>query len=89
MFQSLDELLQNLNPQIVGSLKRAIELGKWPNGVALSAQQKMLCAEAVAYWEQKHSAPAERVGYVPPKATPCADKHDHDHYEETVTWVTS
>ncbi|TLM74856.1 DUF1315 family protein [Microbulbifer harenosus] len=88
MFQSLDELLQILNPQIVGSLKRAIELGKWPNGVALSAQQKMLCAEAVAYWEQTHTAPADRVGYVPPKATPCADKHDHD-YEETVTWVAS
>ncbi|MCQ3830802.1 YeaC family protein [Microbulbifer elongatus] len=86
MFQSLDDLLKALNPQIVGSLKRAIELGKWPNGVALTAEQKSLCGEAVAHWEQRHAAPTERVGYVPPKATPCADKPDS---EEAVTWVNS
>ncbi|WP_043320824.1 YeaC family protein [Microbulbifer sp. HZ11] len=86
MFQSLDDLLKALNPQIVGSLKRAIELGKWPNGVALTGEQKSLCAEAIAYWEQQYAAPTERVGYVPPKATPCADKSD---VEETVTWVKS
>ena len=85
MFQSLDELLQILNPQIVGSLKRAIELGKWPNGVALTEQQRTLCGEAVAHWEQRHTDLQARVGYVPPKATPCADKHDH----EPVTWVES
>jgi len=85
MFQSVDELLQILNPQIVGSLKRAIELGKWPNGVTLTADQKSLCGEAVAYWELRHMAPESRVGYVPPKATPCADKHE----DEPVNWVES
>lgn len=85
MFQSLDELLQILNPQIVGSLKRAIELGKWPNGVMLSEEQKTLCGEAVAYWEQRHTDPQSRVGYVPPKATPCGDKHEDD----VVSWVES
>ncbi|MBN8430520.1 DUF1315 family protein [Microbulbifer salipaludis] len=83
MFDSLDDLLKILNPQIVGSLKRAIELGKWPNGVALTEQQRLLCGEAVVYWEQRNATPESRVGYVPPKATPCADKHE----DETVTWV--
>ena len=87
MFQSLDDLLKALNPQIVGSLKRAIELGKWPNGTALTADQKMLCGEAVAHWEQQHKASTDRVGYVPPKATPCADKHDDE--DQAVTWVES
>ncbi|MBY6191785.1 YeaC family protein [Microbulbifer agarilyticus] len=87
MFQSLDELLKILNPQIVGSLKRAIELGKWPNGVAITAEQKMLCAEAVAHWEQQHTDPKSRVGVVPPKSTPCADKHGDD--ESSITWVDS
>ena len=91
MFQSLDDLLKVLNPQIVGSLKRAIELGKWPNGVALTAEQKMLCGEAVAHWEQQHMPATDRVGYVPPKATPCGDKHEHEgqQEEQTVTWVDS
>ncbi|WP_295799713.1 DUF1315 family protein [uncultured Microbulbifer sp.] len=85
MFQTLDELLQILNPQIVGSLKRAIELGKWPNGVALTDSQKSLCGEAIAHWEQRNTAPESRMGYVPPKATPCGDKHE----DELVSWVKS
>lgn len=85
MFQSLEDLLQILNPQVVGSLKRAIELGKWPNGVALTEDQKSLCGEAVAQWEMRHMDPQSRVGYVPPKATPCGDKEE----DQKVTWVES
>ncbi|WP_299596256.1 DUF1315 family protein [uncultured Microbulbifer sp.] len=87
MFQSLDDLLKILNPQIVGSLKRAIELGKWPNGVTLTEQQKSLCGEAIAHWEQRHAAPESRAGYVPPKATPCGEKHEHE--DQALTWVES
>ena len=80
---SLQQLLDNLNPQVVGSLKRAIELGKWPNGVVLTGQQRMLCAEAVASWEQRHLPRESQVGYVPPKKTPCADKGE----EQALTWT--
>ncbi|WP_346838812.1 DUF1315 family protein [Microbulbifer sp. SAOS-129_SWC] len=81
---SYEQLLANLNPQIVASLKRAIELGKWPNGVAVTAEQRQLCAEAVANWEQRHVATEGRVGYVAPKKTPCADKPAED---EALNWV--
>ncbi|WP_308363812.1 MULTISPECIES: DUF1315 family protein [unclassified Microbulbifer] len=81
---SFQQLLNNLNPQIIGSLKRAIELGKWPNGAAITDEQRRLCAEAVANWE-KRSLPVEaRVGYVPPKNTPCADKTVD---EQKLNWV--
>ena len=73
---SFQAVLENLNPEIVASLKRAIELGKWPNGQPLSAEQRQLCAEAVAAWEARHVEVADRVGVVPPKATPCGDKGD-------------
>ena len=79
----LQQLLDNLNPQIIGSLKRAIELGKWPNGVALSNEQRRLCAEAVANWERRHLPQESQVGYVPPKKTPCADKEE----ERKLNWV--
>lgn len=81
---SYEQLLGNLNPQIVASLKRAIELGKWPNGVALTSEQRQLCAEAVANWEHRHLAAEARVGYVPPKKSACADKSTE---ERTLNWV--
>lgn len=81
---SIEALLNNLNPQIIGSLKRAIELGKWPNGVSLTEQQRRLCAEAVANWEKRNLPAEAQVGYVPPKKTPCADKGEE---EQKLTWV--
>jgi len=81
---SYEQLLSNLNPQIVASLKRAIELGKWPNGVAVTAEQRQLCAEAVANWESRHLPADARVGHVPPKKTACGDKSDN---EQTLNWV--
>lgn len=80
---SFQQLLNNLNPQIVGSLKRAIELGKWPNGSAITDEQRRLCAEAVASWEKRYLPAKAHVGYVPPKNTPCADKVD----EQKLNWV--
>lgn len=81
---SFEELLKNLNPQIIGSLKRAIELGKWPNGVAITAEQRSLCAEAVAKWEKAHLPQEAQVGYVPPKKTACGEKGEED---ERLNWV--
>lgn len=81
---SFEELLNNLNPQIIGSLKRAIELGKWPNGLAVTAEQRRLCAEAVATWERRKLPPEAQVGHVPPKETPCSDKPVE---ERKISWV--
>ncbi|AOS96854.1 hypothetical protein AUP74_01406 [Microbulbifer aggregans] len=80
---TLQQLLDNLTPQIVGSLKRAIELGKWPNGQSLTDQQRSLCAEAVANWEAKNVPAESRIGYVPPKKTACGDQDD----EKPLTWA--
>lgn len=81
---SFEQLLKNLNPQIVASLKRAIELGKWPNGVIVTPEQRSLCAEAVANWERVNLPAESRVGYVPPKKTPCADRSEQ---EQKLNWV--
>lgn len=81
---SFAELLRNLNPQIVGSLKRAIELGKWPNGEAITAEQRQLCAEAVANWERLNLPEDAHVGHVPAKSTPCGEKAED---EQKLNWV--
>ncbi len=60
-----DELIERLDPAVYQSLKRAIELGKWPDGRAVSAEQRATCMEAVIYYENRHRVPdEERVGYI-------------------------
>lgn len=60
-----DELIERLDPAVYQSLKRAIELGKWPDGRAISAEQRAICMEAVIYYENRHNVPdEERVGYI-------------------------
>jgi len=60
-----DELIERLDPTIYRNLKQAIELGKWPDGRAISREQRAICLEAVIYYENKHNVPEEeRVGYL-------------------------
>ncbi|WP_345415751.1 YeaC family protein [Halioxenophilus aromaticivorans] len=78
-------LLESLTPEIVQNFRRAIEIGKWPNGVALTKEQKATCMQAVIAYEAKHLPPEQRTGYVPPKQ-PCADEHSHAPSETPLKW---
>lgn len=60
-----EELIKRLDPAVYQSLKRALELGKWPDGRKLSDEQRSICMEAVIYYEDHHQIPVEeRVGYL-------------------------
>ena len=61
---NFEKLISSMTPDIHASLKRAIELGKWPDGKALTQEQKELCMEAVINYEQKFLPEEERVGYI-------------------------
>lgn len=58
------KLIENMTPDIYLRLKQALELGKWPDGTALSGEQKQLCMEAIISWECRHMAPEQRTGYI-------------------------
>jgi uncharacterized protein YeaC (DUF1315 family) len=62
--ESWGALVAGLTPDIVESLKTAVELGKWPNGDRLTAGQRDHCLAAVIAWEADHRPEAERVGYI-------------------------
>ena len=67
----LKTLLDSITPEVYERLKQAVEIGKWPDGRALTDGQKALSLQAVIAYED--CKPAEqRSGYVPPKVTPCA-----------------
>lgn len=62
---TLHDLIQNMTPDVYASLRQAVELRKWPNGISLTDEQIELCMEAVIRFEMQHDMPAQdRVGFM-------------------------
>ncbi|WP_367108619.1 YeaC family protein [uncultured Psychrobacter sp.] len=57
-------ILSSLTPEIVDKFREAIELGKWPDGRKLTAEQRETCMQAVMIWEHEHLPPSERTGFI-------------------------
>lgn len=57
-------MIDTMSPETYRKLKRAVELGKWPDGSDLTAQQRQNALQAVIAWGQQHLPAAERVGYI-------------------------
>jgi hypothetical protein len=85
-----EQLVNNITPDIYRNLKRAVELGKWPDGRLLSQQQKELCMEAVINYEHHHVAEIERVGFIDrgskSEGEVCEDKSDSDDHATPLKW---
>ncbi len=55
-----------------------MEIGKWPNGVALTQEQRQICMQAVYAWEIKNLPETERSGYID-RGTKEEDEHCDSH----------
>ena len=77
---NIEQMLAVLDPEIVGRLKTAVEIGKWPNGVALTQEQRQICMQAVYAWEAKNLPEEERSGYID-RGTKEEDEHCDSHVE--------
>ncbi|OCQ52957.1 hypothetical protein Ppb6_01850 [Photorhabdus australis subsp. thailandensis] len=51
----LDDLLSVMTPEIYQNLVRAVELGKWQDGVPLTAEQKEYSLQMVMLWQARHN----------------------------------
>ena len=58
------QLIQQMNPDIYQALKRAVEVGKWPDGRPLTAQQREHCMAAVIAYGERRLPEQERVGFI-------------------------
>lgn len=67
----IEEILNIMTPELYQRFRRAIELGKWPDGRPVSREQLATCMQSVIAYEARHVQPHERTGYVPPKVTAC------------------
>lgn len=78
---NIDQMLAALTPEIVARFKTAIETGKWPNGQAVSPEQRETCMQAVVAWEYKNLPEEQRTGYIDrgsKKKDESCDSHSHE-----------
>ncbi|HWK54890.1 MAG TPA: DUF1315 family protein, partial [Hyphomicrobiales bacterium] len=47
-------LVASMSPELHAALKTAVELGRWPGGERLTAEQREHCLQAVIAWDQLH-----------------------------------
>ena len=88
---NFQEVIQSITPDIYRNLQRAIEIGKWPDGRALTAEQRELSMQAVIAYEANNVSERERTGYIDrgskSESEVCGDEHDHDNASpERLKW---
>lgn len=59
-----DQILGMIDLATYENLKRAVELGKWADGVPLTERQKALSLQAIIAYDSQRYPVEERVGYV-------------------------
>jgi len=58
------KLIEDMTPEIYRSLKRSVEIGKWPDGRPVNPQQRQAALQAVIAWGKLHLPDNEQVGYI-------------------------
>ena len=61
---TVNELVESLSPEMARDLKRAIELGKFPDGRMVSEAQRELMLEAVILYDAAKLPEDERTGFI-------------------------
>ena len=64
MTNTYKDVIANLQPEVYLQLKESLELSKWPNGAALTPEQREHCMQAVIAYELQNLPEDARTGYV-------------------------
>lgn len=57
----LDQIVNSMTPEIYQRLATAVELGKWPDGVALTSEQKENSLQLVMLWQSRNNTQAQHM----------------------------
>ncbi|WP_373081247.1 YeaC family protein [Zhongshania sp.] len=86
-----EQLVDNITPAIYEGLKRAVEIGKWPDGRVLTVEQREHCMAGVIAYDLKTQHETDRVGYIDrgkkAEGELCGDDHDHDDGDQILKWA--
>nr|WP_154324882.1 DUF1315 family protein [Pantoea sp. 201603H] len=55
MNNDLDRMIEMMTPEVYQRLSTAVEIGKWPDGVPLTAEQKENSMQLVLLWQAKYN----------------------------------
>lgn len=58
---NLDEIVNSMTLEVYQRLSTAVELGKWPDGVALTPEQKDNSLQLVMLWQARHNTDAQHM----------------------------
>ena len=78
---NVQQMLAVLDADVVARLKTAVEIGKWPNGAALTTEQRQVCMQAVIAWELKNLPEDQRSGYIDRGTKEEGEECDDDHHK--------
>jgi uncharacterized protein YeaC (DUF1315 family) len=78
------KLIENMTPEIYRSLKRSVEIGKWPDGRLVTPEQRREALQAVIAWGKFHLPESEQVGFIE-RGDKAGDSCD-DPLETTLKW---
>ena len=78
------KLVENMTPALYESLKRSVEIGKWPDGRPVTSGQRSEALQAVIAWGKLHLPESERVGFID-RGRKAGESCD-DPIETTVRW---
>ena len=87
-----EKLIDNLDPAIYASLKRALEIGKWPDGRVLTDEQRAHCMDAVIAYDHRRKPEEQRVGYIDKGSKSegdSCDGHGDNAAEKPIKWADS
>lgn len=51
---NIEQLINAMSPQVYGILKQGVEIGKWPNGVELTEEQREMATQAMMLYQGTH-----------------------------------
>jgi len=78
----LNKVIDSVTPEVYSNLKKAVELGKWDNGLRLTKEQVENSLQIIIAYDAKHKSESERVGYVAPKShTQCDSELDDKEWQ--------
>ncbi len=67
------DLVEQITPELYSTFRRALELGRWPDGREMTPEQRTHCLDAVIAYDQLHHPEEERVGFIDRSRKPAAE----------------
>jgi uncharacterized protein YeaC (DUF1315 family) len=58
------QTVETMSPDVYKNLLRAVEMGKWPDGTAVTGEQRESAMQAIIAWGELHLPERERIGFI-------------------------